>query len=115
MPVTKTLVKIPRFGWLTEHRKVRLLGQGGQGVVFLTERTGADQFALPVAFKVFSPENYRDAADYEQDMRRMARVAARVALIQHDNSARRPRFRRAGRHPRHGDGVDRRLRPRHAC
>jgi len=81
----QALVKIPRFGWLTEHRKVRLLGQGGQGVVFLTERKGADEFALPVALKVFSPENYRDAADYEQDMRRVARGAAQVALIQHDN------------------------------
>ena len=49
-----------RFSWKTRHRKVRLLGSGGQGVVFLGERHGADDFSLPLALKIFSPEPYRD-------------------------------------------------------
>jgi serine/threonine protein kinase len=74
-----------RLRWTTRCRKVRLLGTGGQGVVFLGERQGTDQFTLPVALKVFSPEPYRDAQAYHEDMGRIAQVAARVALIQHDN------------------------------
>ena len=46
---------------------------------------GTDGFTLPVALKVFSPEPYADANGYEEDMGRIARVAARAALIQHDN------------------------------
>jgi serine/threonine-protein kinase len=53
--------------------------------VYLCERLGADQFRLPVALKIFSPENYGTAARYDEGMARMARVAQRVALIQHDN------------------------------
>jgi serine/threonine protein kinase len=71
--------------WAADYRKVRLLGSGGQGVVFLCERRGTDGFSLPVALKFFSPESYRDLASYEEDMGRTARTAARVALIQHDN------------------------------
>jgi serine/threonine-protein kinase len=40
---------------------------------------------LPVALTIFSPRHYDDSEDYAQDMRRVANVAARVALIQHDN------------------------------
>jgi serine/threonine-protein kinase len=71
--------------WTTQYRKVRLLGTGGQGAVFLGERQGTDRFTLPVALKVFSPAPYRGARAYEEDMGRIAQVAARVALIQHDN------------------------------
>jgi len=71
--------------WKTYHRKVRLLGSGGQGMVYLSERRGADGFALLVALKVFSPEPYRDAVSYAEDMRRVGEMAARVATIQHDN------------------------------
>jgi serine/threonine-protein kinase len=71
--------------WLTRCRKLRLLGTGGQGVVFLAQRQGADDFTLPVALKVFSPESYRDGQAYDEDMARVASVAGRVALIQHDN------------------------------
>jgi serine/threonine-protein kinase len=79
---------ILRAEWLTwdaRHRKLRRLGKGGQGVVYLSERQGSDGFTLPVALKVFSPETYRDARGYEEDMARIARLAGRVALIQHDN------------------------------
>ena len=81
----EALVGAERLNWFTRYRKVRQLGAGGQGVVFLSERQGSDGFTLPVALKVFSPQNYRDRGDYEDNMRRIARVAARVAMIQHDN------------------------------
>jgi eukaryotic-like serine/threonine-protein kinase len=74
-----------RLDWKTHHRKVRLLGTGGQGMVFLSERRGADRFTLLVALKIFSPEPYRDAFSYHDDMHRVADMAARVATIQHDN------------------------------
>src|SRR5207245_2401111 len=47
-----------RLEWTEPHRLVRRLGEGGQGVVFLAERWGADGFRLQVALKVFSPERY---------------------------------------------------------
>jgi serine/threonine-protein kinase len=71
--------------WAAYCRDLRPLGKGGQGVVFLGRRQGADGFTLPVALKIFSPESYRDADAYDEDMGRVAAVAARVALIQHDN------------------------------
>jgi serine/threonine protein kinase len=72
------------LSWVEHHRMVRRLGSGGQGVVYLGERLGADRFTLPVALKVFSPEGYPDAASYGVAMARMAQVAARVAVIQQD-------------------------------
>jgi serine/threonine-protein kinase len=69
----------------TRYRRLNRLGTGGQGVVYLVERQGSDRFVLPVALKFFSPAPYRAARDYEEDMGRIARVAARVALMQHDN------------------------------
>ena len=74
-----------RLSWTTHHRFKQLLGSGGQGKVFLTERKGADGFTLPVAVKIFSPERFDSSAKYELSMARNARVAARVAQIQHDN------------------------------
>ena len=82
----------PTLGWNASYRKMRLLGAGGQGAVYLGERLGADGFTLPVALKVFSPEPYRDADAYDEDMGRVAQVAARVARIQHDNLRRHPRL-----------------------
>ncbi|MHB1426676.1 MAG: serine/threonine protein kinase [Gemmataceae bacterium] len=81
----QSIVNAQSLDWTRRYRKLRQLGSGGQGVVFLGERQGADQFRLPVALKVFSPESYRDAQAYEEDMVRIAGVAVRVALIQHDN------------------------------
>lgn len=74
-----------RFSWTVHHRLLRPLGSGGQGVVYLSERRGADGFTLPVALKIFSPERYEDARSYEDAMSRMAQVAAHVAQIQQDN------------------------------
>jgi serine/threonine-protein kinase len=81
----QNIVHAQSLHWTRRYSKMRLLGSGGQGVVYLGERQGADQFTLPVALKVFSPESYRDESAYEEDMTRIARVAVRVALIQHDN------------------------------
>ncbi len=74
-----------RMSWTTHLRLLRKLGAGGQGVVYLAERRGADSFTLPVALKIFSPQRYRTAEDYDQDMLRIGDIAARVARIQHDN------------------------------
>ncbi|MCI0684653.1 MAG: serine/threonine protein kinase [Gemmataceae bacterium] len=71
--------------WGARYRKIHLLGKGGQGVVYLSEQQGTDLFRLPVAIKIFSPELYRDAASYDEDMARVADITSRVALVQHDN------------------------------
>jgi serine/threonine-protein kinase len=62
-----------------------MLGRGGQGEVYLTEYRGTDGFTVPVAMKVFSPERYAGARAYNEAMQRVATIAARIALIQHDN------------------------------
>ena len=74
-----------RLTWTEHLRLTRRLGSGGQGVVFLSERRGADGFTLPVALKIFSPTRYEDARSYDEAMNRIALVSARVAQIQQDN------------------------------
>jgi serine/threonine-protein kinase len=53
----------------------RLLGTGGQGVVYLSERRGSDKFTLPVALKFFSPERFASERDYREAMERMAAIS----------------------------------------
>jgi serine/threonine-protein kinase len=79
------LVQEPKLGWTEHLRLKRQLGKGGQGIVYLSERRGADNFTLPVALKFFSPEAFPDERSYLDSMERMAHVSSRVALIQHDN------------------------------
>lgn len=79
------LIKEKRLNWSVYHRLFRRLGEGGQGVVYLTERRGADGFTLPVAVKIFSPERFPNAREYEESMSQIARVGAMVAQIQQDN------------------------------
>ncbi|MEM6692381.1 MAG: serine/threonine-protein kinase [Planctomycetota bacterium] len=74
-----------RVAWTGHHRLIRMLGRGGQGEVYLTEYRGTDNFTVPVAMKVFSPERFAGRRSYEETMARIAGIAARVALIQHDN------------------------------
>lgn len=81
----QTLITHQRLSWTTHHRLIRMLGKGGQGVVFLSERRGADDFTLPVAVKFFSPARYESPHAYDEAMVRMARIGARVAQIQQDN------------------------------
>lgn len=79
------LIQGEKLGW-TEHLRLKsLLGTGGQGVVYLSERRGADTFTLPVALKFFSPERYSTERAYDDAMLRMATVSGRVAQIAHDN------------------------------
>ena len=81
----ESVLREPKLSWNEQHRMVRRLGSGGQGVVFLCERLGADHFTLPVALKIFSPEGYADARAYHSAMAQMAQVAVRIAQIQQDN------------------------------
>lgn len=74
-----------KLNWTSHHRFAKRLGVGGQGVVYLSERRGADHFTLPVAVKVFSPERYLNATAYDEAMYRIAHVASLVARIQQDN------------------------------
>ena len=74
-----------RLHWTEYHTLSRRLGAGGQGVVYLTTRRGTDNFTLPVALKIFSPERYASEQLYVEAMNRIAAVAARVAQIQQDN------------------------------
>jgi serine/threonine protein kinase len=81
----RSIVEEQRLSWTEHHRFIKLLGYGGQGVVYLTERRGTDDFTLPVALKIFTPERYEDDKSYDEAMGRMAQVAGRVAQIQQDN------------------------------
>ncbi len=74
-----------RLHWTSYQRLHKLLGSGGQGVVYLSYRRGTDGFTVPLAMKIFSPERFSVSGHYEQSMARIARVASRVAQIQHDN------------------------------
>jgi eukaryotic-like serine/threonine-protein kinase len=78
------LIDEQRLQWTTYHRLERVLGTGGQGIVFLSHRKGTDGFSLPVAMKFFSPERYQTQAAYEEAMLRIGTVASKVATIQHD-------------------------------
>ena len=73
-----------KLNWMTYHKLDRVLGRGGQGIVFLSTRRGAEGFALPVAMKVFSPERFGCQAGYNDAMARMGSVASSVARIQHE-------------------------------
>ncbi len=81
----EAIVEQQQMHWTEHHRFLRLLGAGGQGLVYLSQRRGTDGFTLPVAIKLFSPERFEDERTYDESMGRMAAVAARVAQIQQDN------------------------------
>jgi eukaryotic-like serine/threonine-protein kinase len=79
------MVAQQQLSWTGHYHLRKLLGRGGQGEVYLSEYRGTDEFTLPVAIKIFSPERYASARRYDEAMARIAGIAARVALIQHDN------------------------------
>jgi serine/threonine-protein kinase len=81
----RAIIEQESFGWTEYHRLIRPLGSGGQGVVYLSERRGTDNFTLPVALKIFSPQSYCDDRAYDDAMGRIAQVAAKIATIQQDN------------------------------
>ena len=84
-PHYQALIGEKRLSWTAHHRLERMLGAGGQGVVYLSNRRGTDSFTLPVAIKVFSPERFEDESAYAEAMARHASIASLVARIQHDN------------------------------
>ncbi len=81
----RTILSRRYIHWTQHHRLIRLLGSGGQGVVYLSEGRGTNLFTLPVALKIFSPDPYGSEEAYEEAMQQMGRVATRVAQIQQDN------------------------------
>jgi eukaryotic-like serine/threonine-protein kinase len=81
----QAILDAQRLSWTEHHHLAQLLGAGGQGMVYLSERRGTDNFTLPVALKIFSPERYEDDRTYDEAMGRMAQVAAHVSQIQQDN------------------------------
>ena len=81
----KEILREERMHWTEHHRFLKLLGSGGQGFVYLSERRGTDSFTLPVALKIFSPERYADENAYSEAMGRIAHVSAQIAQIQQDN------------------------------
>ena len=70
----KSILDQQQIGWTATRPFIRQLGVGGQGVVYLSVRQGADNFSLPVALKIFSPKCYDDADNYEQEMCRIDQV-----------------------------------------
>ncbi|MEX2112385.1 MAG: serine/threonine-protein kinase [Pirellulales bacterium] len=80
-----SLIDGQRMSWTEHLHLTRRLGSGGQGVVYLSQRRGTDNFTLPVALKIFSPARYDDARSYDEAMERIAQIAALVAQIQQDN------------------------------
>jgi len=71
-----------RLQWTNRRTFARCLGVGGQGVVYLSAREGADGFSIPIALKLFSPKAYNSSALYISEMGRLSQVASRVARVQ---------------------------------
>ena len=80
-----TLIDQGTISWTARYLLIRRLGIGGQGIVYLADRVGADGWEVPVAVKFFSRERYADMRAYEEDMSRIAQISARVAVIQQDH------------------------------
>ena len=61
-----------------------LLGSGSQGVVYLADRVGVEEFRVRAALKFHSPEKYKGDL-YEKHMSYVARVAKELAAVQQDH------------------------------
>ncbi len=71
--------------WEMTYRLISRLGAGGQGIVFLADRSGAFDVSFPLALKFYRPDGYPDIATYKREMSRMARVNVETARIQQDH------------------------------
>jgi len=71
--------------WDMTYRLVARLGAGGQGIVFLADRSGAFDVSFPLALKFYRPDGYPDPETYRREMSRMARVNVETARIQQDH------------------------------
>lgn len=74
-----------RLAWAPNYRLVTLLGEGGQGVVYLVRSPGSDGFTKLHALKVFNPVPFGGSDHYVGDTRRMAQMAAKVSNIGSEN------------------------------
>lgn len=79
------LLKSQSVSWTDRYSIKRILGSGGQGVVYLADRIGAANVAIPVALKMFTPKRYATTEAYQTDMARIARISGRLAVIQQDH------------------------------
>jgi eukaryotic-like serine/threonine-protein kinase len=79
------IIKQQRLSDAQDYPLRELLGAGGQGKVYLSERCGADDFRQPLAIKVFSPEKYLSARSYVTAMTRLSRVGSQLSWPQHGN------------------------------
>ncbi len=71
--------------WTARYDVQRLLGSGGQGVVYLARREGVDGYDTMVALKMFFRPKSMSEDEYRREMERIARQAQLVSRIQHDN------------------------------
>lgn len=77
--------KIEELCWNARYEVRKLLGRGGQGVVYLARREGVDGYHTNVALKLFYRPPDMTREEYLQEMRRIAGQAQRISQIQHDN------------------------------
>lgn len=71
--------------WDQVYRLKKVLGEGGQGTVFLAERFGAFDVSFQLALKFYRPDGYQDVEMYRSEMSRLASVAMEVSKIQQDH------------------------------
>ena len=79
------IISRDRVSWDQKYDLVRKLGTGGQGTVFLAERSGAFDVSFSLALKFYRPDGYQDPALYRSEMARLAAVAMEVSRIQQDH------------------------------
>lgn len=81
----KALTKSRHLATQTDLSLDQQVGSGTQGVVYFSERHSTDDFYLPVALKFFSPDGFESDEEYKFVMNYHARIASKIAQIQHDN------------------------------
>ncbi|WP_437227477.1 serine/threonine-protein kinase [Planctomicrobium sp. SH661] len=79
------IVSSSEVTWDMTYRLVSRLGAGGQGVVFLADRSGAFDVNFQLALKFYRPDGYPDVQTYRREMARMAKVNMATARIQQDH------------------------------
>ena len=78
------IVRQQSVSWEMAYRLVSRLGSGGQGVVFLADRSAAFDVNFRIALKFYRPDGYPAIETYREEMARLARVTMQVANIQQD-------------------------------
>jgi len=81
----RTLVESDAVDWNVSYKLIKQIGTGGQGDVFLADRSGSFGVTFQVAIKFFRTSGYSSATEYQDEMHRQARVAMSLARIQQDH------------------------------